>query len=67
MSWAKRLIDIECQRIANETGYSWDEVMDAATSVDFDMEFVNVLAHMYCLDSFNRKRVKAVIRGVYEL
>lgn len=45
MSWAKRLIDIKCQMIANETGYSWDEIMEAAASVDFDMELIDRLVH----------------------
>lgn len=49
MSCIKRWIDDECERIANDTGYSWDEVMEAAASVDFDMKLVNGLAHMNLL------------------
>lgn len=52
----------ECMRIAYETGYRFEDVIDAAIDVNLDMELVNVLANMYCLDSFNRKRVKGVIR-----
>lgn len=45
MSWIKRWIDDECERIANDTGYSLDEIMEAAASVNFDMKLIEHLAH----------------------
>lgn len=56
MSCIKRWIDDACERIANDTGYSWDEVMEAAASVDFDMRLVDYLAHSYQLNSFMQTR-----------
>lgn len=45
MSYIKRWIEDECERIANDTGYDWEEVMDAAIGAEFDMELVDHLAH----------------------
>lgn len=45
MSMIKRWIEDVCELIANDTGYSCDEVMEAAASVDFDMRLVDYLAH----------------------
>ena len=64
MSWTKRWIDNECERIANNTGYSWEDIMDAAIEVDFDMTLVNQLAHSYQLNSFMQTRRKKVMTEV---
>lgn len=56
MSWIKRSIDEICEVIANDTGYSWDDVMDAAIEVGFDMTLVDQLAHSYQLNSFMQTR-----------
>jgi hypothetical protein len=64
MSWIKRCIDHACEEIANDTGYSWDDIMDAAIEVDFDMTLVDQLAHSYQLNSFIQTRRKKVMTEV---
>jgi hypothetical protein len=64
MSWTKRYIDYACEVIANSTGYSWDDIMDAAIEVDFDMILVDQLAHSYQLNSFIQTRRKKVMTEV---
>lgn len=44
MSMIKRYIDDECERIANKTGYTWDDVMDALVESDFNIEKVEKMA-----------------------
>lgn len=58
MSCIKRWIEDACERIANDTGYNWDEIMEAAASVDFDMRLIDYLAHSYQLNSFMKTRRK---------
>ena len=64
MSWTKRYIDYACEVIANSTGYSWEDIMDAAIEVDFDMTLVDQLAHSYQLNSFIQTRRKKVMTEV---
>ena len=44
MSAIKRWLDAEVERIADENGYSWDDVMDRAADLEFDMERLEVEA-----------------------
>lgn len=64
MSWVKRYIDDVCEMIANSTGYSWEDIMDAAIEADFDMTLVDQLAHSYQLNAFIQTRRKKVMTEV---
>lgn len=71
MSYTKRYIDDECQRLADKYGYSWDLVMDALNYTEYNWSMVERLAkkgllkYWVGLQALEEKKYEAINKEPY--
>ena len=49
MSCIKRWLEDEVEKLAKETGYSWDVLMDELIVMEFDLEALQKRARDHCI------------------